>query len=330
MSKPMKTIVIDEPGPDYRLVLREVSRPEPGPGQVLIAVAAAGLNRADLLQARGLYPPPPGAPQTPGMEVSGTIAELGQTGVAGFSCGDEVCALVPGGGYAEFAVAAAGCVLPLPDAVGLMEAGGLPEALFTAWTNIVDSARLKPGETLLVHGGTSGIGSIAIQVFAARGHHVFATAGSAEKCAACIRFGASRAIDYKTEDFVEIVKAETGGRGVDVILDMIGGEYIQRNLKAAALWGRVVNIAYQDGAKAEVDFTPMLVKRLSLMASTLRPRTDAEKAAIRDSLAREVWPLVAAGKVKPVIDQVFPLSGAQDAHRRMVAGGHIGKILLAV
>jgi len=325
----MKAIAVDRPGAGYRLSLREIATPQPGPGQVLVAVAAAGLNNADLLQARGHYPPPPGAPDTLGMEVSGTVAALGE-GVSGFAAGDKVCALLAGGGYAEFALASAACVLPVPDSVGLVEAAGLPEALFTAWTNIVDGARLKPGETLLVHGGSSGIGSLAIQVFAARGHAVFATAGSAEKCAACVALGARRAIDYKKEDFVEVIKAETAGRGVDVILDMVGGDYIQRNLKAAAVWGRVVNIAFQQGPRTEVDFTPLLVKRLALMASTLRSRTEAEKGAIRDAVRREVWPLVAAGRVKPVIDKVFPLGEAQAAHAAMAAGGHIGKILLAV
>jgi len=323
----MKAIRIEQPGPGHRLIARDVAVPQPGPGQVLIAVAAAGLNRADLLQAQGLYPPPPGASDIPGMEVSGTIAALGD-GVAGLAVGDKVCARLAGGGYAERVLASALCVLPVPDTVSLVDAAGLPEALFTAWTNIIDSARLKPGETLLVHGGTSGIGSIAIQMFAARGHTVFATAGSAEKCAACLGFGARRAINHRTEDFVEVVRAETGGKGVDVILDMVGGPYIQRNIKAAALWGRVVNIAYQDGFRAEVDFTPMLMKRLSLMASTLRARSDAEKGAIRDALLREVWPLVAAGRIKPVIDRVCPLSEAIAAHAWMAEGTHIGKILL--
>lgn len=323
----MKAIRIEQPGPGYRLIARDEAVPQPEPGQVLIAVAAAGLNRADLLQGQGLYPPPPGASDIPGMEVSGTIAALGD-GVRGLAVGDRVCALLAGGGYAERALAPALCVLPVPDTVPLVDAAGLPEALFTAWTNIIDGARLKPGETLLVHGGASGIGSIAIQMFAARGHTVFATAGSAEKCAACEGFGARRAINYRTEDFVEIVRAQTGGRGVDVILDMVGGSYVQRNLKAAAVWGRIVNIAYQEGFQAEIDFTPLLVKRLSLMASTLRSRTEAEKGAIRDALLAEVWPLVASGLIKPVIDKVFPLSEAQAAHAWMAEGTHIGKILL--
>jgi NADPH2:quinone reductase len=324
----MKAIHIEQPGAGYRLIVRDTPVPKVEPGQVLIAVAAAGLNRADLLQAQGLYPPPPGASEIPGMEVSGTIGALGD-GVTGLSIGDRVCALLAGGGYAEFAVASAQCVLPVPDAVSLVDAAGLPEAIFTAWTNIIDSARLKGGETLLVHGGTSGIGSIAIQMFAARGHIVFATAGSLEKCAACEGFGARRAINYRTEDFVEIVRAQTGGKGVDVILDMVGGSYVQRNLKAAALWGRVVNIAYQDGFKAEIDFATMLMKRLSLMASTLRARTDAEKGAIRDAVRAETWPLVAAGRIRPIIDKVFSFSEAQSGHQYMARGAHIGKILLA-
>jgi putative PIG3 family NAD(P)H quinone oxidoreductase len=325
----MKAIRIERPGPDYRLVLEDCPAPQPRAGEVLIAVAAAGLNRADLLQAQGRYPPPAGAPQTPGLEVAGTIAALGPE-VSGFSPGEKVCALLPGGGYAELATASAACVLPLPPGLDLAAAGGLPEGLFTAWTNVVDTARLAPGETLLVHGGTSGIGSLAIQVFAARGHTVFATAGTPEKCAACLALGARHAIDYNSEDFVTSVKAQTQDRGVDVILDIVGGDYIQRNLAAAAPRGRIVNIAYQKGFKAEVDFTPLLVKRLTLAASTLRARSTAEKGAIRDALLREVWPLLATGRVKPVIDRTFPLAEADAAHRAMAAGGHVGKILLKV
>ena len=229
----MKTIAIEKPGKDYRLIVREETAPGPAPGAVLIKVAAAGLNNADLLQARGGYPPPPGASAILGMEVSGTIAALGD-GVNDFALGDAVCALLPGGGYAEFTVADAGSVLPVPHGIDLIEAAGLPEAAFTAWTNIVDTGRLAPGETLLVHGGTSGIGSLAIQIFAARGHRVFATAGSDAKCEACRRLGATRAINYRSEDFVAVVRAETGD-GVDVILDMVGGDYIQKNIAAAAI-----------------------------------------------------------------------------------------------
>jgi putative PIG3 family NAD(P)H quinone oxidoreductase len=322
----MKAIQIDNPGKDYRLTLADVPAPQPGPGEILIQVAAAGLNNADLLQARGAYPPPPGASAILGMEVSGTVAALGE-GVTGWAVGDRVCALLPGGGYAEQAVAHAGSVLPVPDNVDLVQAAGLPEAAFTAWTNIVDTGRLKPGETLLVHGGTSGIGSLAIQMFA-RNHRVFATAGSEEKCEACRRFGAAHAIDYKREDFVAVVRGETGG-GVDVILDMVGCDYIQRNIAAAATWGRIVNIAYQSGTKAEVDFRPVLAKRLTLAATTLRGREPRQKQAIRDALLQEVWPDLGKA-VKPVIDRVFPLPQAGQAHEFMAKTGHIGKILLDV
>ncbi len=325
-ARPMKVIHVENPGPDYRLVPGEAPMPQPGAGEVLIRVAAAGLNNADLLQARGRYPVPPGAPELLGMEVSGTIANAGDSGLA---VGAQVCALLPGGGYGEYALAHESCVLPVPRGVDLVAAAGLPEAVFTAWTNIRDTGRLRGHETLLVHGGTSGIGSIAIQIFAARGNRVFATAGSAAKCAACLGFGAARAIDYRTEDFVAVVKEETGGVGVNVILDMVGGRYIQRNIEAAGLWGRIVNIAYQDGTRAEVNFAPVLVKRLTLAATTLRGRSWEEKRAIRDALAREVWPLVGS-RIKPVIDRVFPLAEAQQAHAAMAQGGHIGKILLSL
>lgn len=321
----MKSIAVEQPGAQYRLVADEIARPQPGSGQVLIKVAAAGLNNADLLQAQGKYPPPPGAPQTLGMEVSGIIAERGP-GVDGFREGDAVCALIPGGGYGEYALAAQECLLPVPENIDLVQAAGLPEACFTAWANVMDAARLQPGESLLVHGGTSGIGSIAIQIFAALGHTVFATAGSDDKCAACETFGAARAINYKTADFVEALRAS--GKGVDVILDMVGGDYIGRNLKAAARGGRIVNIAYQKGPLAQVDFGPMLAKRLSLMATTLRGRGNAEKGAIRDALLAQVWPLLGQSRVKPVIDRVFALDQADAAHRAFARGGHIGKILL--
>jgi NADPH2:quinone reductase len=324
----MKAIQIEQPGKDYRLVMGEQSLPRLSPGVVLIRIAAAGLNNADLLQARGLYPPPPGASPILGMEVSGTIAELGQ-GVTGWKVGDRVCALLAGGGYGEYAAADAGSVLPVPETIDLVEAAGLPEAAFTAWTNIMDMGRLAPGESLLIHGGTSGIGSLAIQIFAARGHRVFTTAGNDAKCKAAAKFGASRAINYHSEDFAAVVKAETGAAGVNVILDMVGGDYIQRNIGAAAVWGRIVNIAYQSGFKAEVNFAPVLTKRLTLAASTLRGRDQAQKRAIRDALLQEVWPLLGAeGGVLPVIDRVFPLEQAQKAHEYMAGTGHIGKILL--
>jgi putative PIG3 family NAD(P)H quinone oxidoreductase len=323
----MKIIRIEAPGKHYRLVPGEADRPAPGPGEMLIRVAAAGLNRADLLQGRGLYPPPPGASEIPGMEVSGTVAALGE-GVEGFPPGSPVCALLPSGGYAEYAVANSAAVLGVPANVDLVAAAGLPEAAFTAWTNIADTGRLAAGETLLVHGGTSGVGSLAIQIFAVLGHRVFATAGTPEKCAACEKFGAIRAIDYRAADFVQAALAATAGRGVDVILDMVGGDYIARNLAAAAPGGRIVNIAYQEGSRAELDFAPMLKKHLTLAATTLRPRNAAEKGAIRDALAARVWPLLAVGRIQPVIDRIFPFSEANAAHRAMAEGGHIGKILL--
>ena len=324
----MKTIHISSPGKEYRLLLGEEPCPVPGRGEVLIRVAAAGLNNADLLQAQGAYPPPPGASQILGLEVSGTIAALGD-GVNGLAVGARICALLSGGGYADYALADAGSVLPVPSDVDLIHAAALPEAAFTAWTNIIDTARLKAGETLLVHGGTSGIGSLAIQMFAARGHRAFTTAGSDEKCAAAEALGAARAINYRREDFVAMAKAETGGKGVDVILDMVGGDYIQRNIEAAAPWGRIVNIAYQQGFRAEVNFAPVLSKRLTLAATTLRARTASEKQAIRDALRQEVWPLL-GNRIHPVVARVFPLDHAQKAHETMAKTGHIGKILLSL
>jgi NADPH2:quinone reductase len=324
----MKAIQIEAPGKDYRLVMGAQDQPKPGPGEVLIQVAAAGLNNADLLQARGLYPPPPGASPILGMEVSGVVAELGE-GVSTWKVGDKVCALLPGGGYAELATANAGAMLPVPDAIDLVEAAGLPEAAFTAWTNVMDTGRLRPGESLLIHGGTSGIGSLAIQMFAAQGNRIFTTVGSAAKCETARELGAARAINYREEDFVAVVKDETQGKGVDVILDMVGGDYVQRNIEVAAAWGRIVNIAYQSSFRTEVNFTPVLTKRLTLAATTLRGRTPAQKRAIRDSLLREVWPLLGTG-IRPVIDNIFPLAQAQQAHDFMAKTGHIGKILLRV
>ncbi|HWY62149.1 MAG TPA: NAD(P)H-quinone oxidoreductase [Rhizomicrobium sp.] len=323
----MQAIAIENPGPQYRLVVHDAPRPEPGPGEILIEVAGAGLNHADLAQAKGFYPPPAGASPILGMEVSGVVAALGD-GVNDWAAGDPVCALIPGGGYAEYAVAAASSCLAVPKVLELVDAAAFPEALFTVWTNLFDSAWLRPGERVLVHGGSSGIGVNAIQLLAARGHEVFTTAGSDEKCKACIALGAKRAINYKTEDFVAVIQAETGGKGVDVILDMVGGDYIQRNMTAAAMWGRIVNIAYQKGAAVEINFMPLMIKRLALMGTTLRNRSRHEKAAIRDALVREVWPLVAEGKIKPVVEARLPLAEAQKAHEIMAASGHIGKILL--
>ena len=325
----MHAIRIANRGPDYRLEIAEESRPVPGPDEVLIKVAAAGVNRADLLQARGRYPPPKGASPILGLEVSGEVVECGAE-VSELKPGEKICALLAGGGYAQFCSASASCVLPVPSGVERLHAAALPEAHFTVWTNLMDSARLSEGETVLIHGGSSGIGTAAIQLCAALGHSVYVTAGTAEKCAACERLGATRAINYKSEDFVDVVMRATDGRGVDVILDMVGGDYVGRNLRALAPRGRLVNIAFQKGATAEVNFAPMLLKRLSFMATTLRGRSNPEKEQIRDALKARVWPMIASGRIRPVIDQVFPLAEAQAAHERMAASAHIGKILLAV
>lgn len=313
----------DKPAP----VAVERPVPQPGPGQILIQVAAAGLNRADLLQVSGLYPPPPGVPATLGLEASGVVVALG-AGVTQWRVGEAVCVLLAGGGYAQYCVADEGSVLRVPKGVSLVDAAALPEVHFTVWTNVFDRCRLQPGESFLVHGGASGIGTAAIQVMAARGHPVFTTAGSAEKCKTCEDLGATRAINYKTEDFVDVVKAETEGKGVDVILDMIGGDYIAKNIALLKMEGRMVNIAYQNGPEAKINFLPVLLKRLTLTASTLRVRTPAEKSAIREQVAREVWPLVEAGRVKPVIDRIFPHAQAAEAQTRMSASAHTGKILL--
>ena len=322
----MKTIVIREAGGPDVLTLADVPRPEPDAGEVLIKVVAAGVNRPDVLQRMGLYPPPKGASNIPGLEVAGEIAAVGE-GVSRWTIGDKVAALTAGGGYAEYALASEKCLLPIPNGVSVADAAALPEVHFTVWTNLMDTARLRPGESVLIHGGTSGIGTAAIQLCVARGHKVFSTAASDEKCVAIRALGGD-AINYKEQDFVAVVKDATGGRGVDVILDMVGGEYIQRNMSAAALWGRIVNIAYQAGMQANVNFAPMLMKRLSLLATTLRARSNDEKGAIRDALAREVWPLINAGTIKPVVDRTYPLADAAEAHRRMAGSGHIGKILL--
>jgi len=322
----MRATTVDNPGPSYALARCDIARPVPEAHQLLIKVAAAGVNRADLLQAQGKYPPPPGAPLTLGMEVSGEVAQ------AGADCthrvGTRVCALLPGGGYADYALADDACTLPVPAGVGVVEAAGLPEALFTVWTNLIDTAELKSGETLLIHGGASGIGTTAIQLARALGAEVVVTAGGPENCQRCVALGAAAAIDYHTEDFVAAVAAATGGKGADVILDMVGGDYIGRNFAAAARGGRIVAIAFQKGATATVNFAPMLQKRLTFAATTLRGRSLSEKGAIRDALLANVWPLIEAGKIKPVIDSTFPFPEAGAAHARMRQGGHFGKIVL--
>jgi NADPH2:quinone reductase len=326
----MTAIEITEPGgPD---VLRPVSRPMPlpGAGEVLIKVEAAGVNRPDVMQRMGQYPPPAGASDIPGLEVAGTVAAVG-LGMHRANVGDTVCALVTGGGYATYCVAPEPQCLPAPRGFSMVEAAALPETCFTVWTNLFERGNLRAGETVLIHGGTSGIGTTAIQLAKALGaHQIFATAGSRDKCHACERLGASRGIDYKHEDFVKVVKEATANRGVDVILDMVGGDYIQRNINALALDGRIVNIAFLRGSQAEINLLPLMLKRGTLTGSTLRARTVEQKGAIAAPLRRVVWPLLEQGKVKPQIYRTFPLAAAAEAHRLMETSTHIGKIVLTV
>ena len=303
--------------------------PAPGAGEVLIKVAAAGVNRPDVLQRIGAYPPPPGASEIPGLEIAGEVVALGE-GASLWKTGDKVCALVAGGGYAEYCSVHETNALPVPDGLTMAEAAGVPETFFTVRTNVFERGALKPGESLLVHGGSSGIGTTAIQIASQLGSTDYTTAGSADKCAACEELGAERAINYREEDFVEVLKQATGKKGIDVILDMVGGDYIQRNIKAAARDGRIVNIAYLNGSKAEVDFMMVMLKRLTLTGSTLRIRSPAEKAAIADALRKTVWPLIEAGKVKPQLFKTFPLAQADKAHALMETSTHIGKIVLEV
>jgi len=323
----MHAVEISQFGGPEVLTLVERPTPEPGHGEVLIQVAAAGVNRGDCVQRIGFYPPPPGASDLPGLEVSGTVAAIGP-GVTLWQPGDEVCALMAGGGYAAYAAVHEGSVLPKPQGVSLIEAAALPETTMTVWTNVFEDGQLTPGETLLVHGGSSGIGTTAIQIAATLGVRVLATAGSASKCAACEALGAVRAINYHDEDFVDAVKAQTDGKGADVILDMVGGDYVGRNIQAAAAQGRIINIAYMAGSRVEVDLLPVMLKRLTLRGSTLRARALAEKARLTAQVRQHVWPLVEAGRVKPVVDTTFPLADAAKAHDRMEASAHIGKILL--
>lgn len=323
----MQAIEISEHGgPD---VLKAVERPTPDPahGEVLIRVAAAGVNRGDCVQRMGFYPAPPGASDLPGLEVSGTVAAIGP-GVTLWAEGDEVCALMAGGGYAEYAVVHEGSVLPKPANVSLTDAAALPETTMTVWTNVFEDGQLRPGETLLIHGGSSGIGTTAIQLASTLGVKVLATAGSAAKCKACEDLGAHRAINYRDEDFVAVVKDVTDGKGADVILDMVGGDYVARNIEAAARMGRIVNIAYMTGSRVEVDLLPVMLKRLTLRGSTLRARDIGEKARLTAEVRMHVWPLVEAGRVNPIVDATFPLAEAAKAHELMESSGHVGKILL--
>lgn len=315
-------------GPDV-LVATQRAVPRPGEGEVLIRVAAAGVNRPDVLQRRGLYPPPPGAPNIPGLEVAGEIVALGP-GVATLVEGQAVCALLAGGGYAQYAVVPAGQCLPLPERLGAIEGAALPETVFTVWSNLFGRAFLRDGETVLVHGGTSGIGTMAIALCKLFGARILVTCGTDEKCRRAESLGAARAINYRTADFVDAVLQVTDGAGVDVVLDMVGGDYLPRNLACLAEEGRHVSIAVQRGAKAELDIGLVMRRRLSLGGSTLRGRSVTFKSLLADEIARHVWPAVEAGDVAPVIDSVFPLDRAADAHRRMEAGDHVGKIVLEV
>lgn len=323
----MIAIEITEPGGPEVLKPVTVATPGPGAEDVLIKVAAAGVNRPDVMQRKGMYPPPPGAPDTPGLEIAGEVVVAGAR-AAGLGVGDRVCALVAGGGYAEYCVAPAALCLPWPDGMDAVQAAALPETFFTVWTNVFDRGRLRGGERFLVHGGSSGIGTTAIQLAKAFGATVYATAGTSEKCAACENLGADAAINYRDEDFVERIDTLTDGRGVDLILDMVAGDYLPRNLKCLATDGRLVQIALQNGPKVEMNLLPVMLKRLTITGSTLRPRSVAEKAQIARSLHEKVWPLLSAGKVKPVIHETFPLARACDAHVLMESSRHIGKILL--
>ena len=325
----MHAIVITEPGGPEVLAWQEVPDIEPGPGEVLVDVVATAVNRADLLQRQGFYPPPPGAPEWPGLECSGVIAALG-AGVTSHAIGDEVCCLLSGGGYAERVVVPAGQAMPLPPGVDLIDAAGLPEVACTVWSNLVMVAHLQRGEWLLVHGGGSGIGTMAIQVARALGARVAVTAGSAAKLASCAALGAEVLINYRDQDFVEVIAAETGGRGVDVILDNMAAKYLERNISCLARNGRIVIIGMQGGTLAELDITTLLRRNAAVHATTLRGRPTSEKVDICQEVERHVWPWIAAGLVKPVIDRVMPITDAAEAHRALEAGVVTGKIVLGV
>jgi NADPH2:quinone reductase len=328
MTLPATMTVVEIARPGGPEVLTPATRPvpRPGHGQILIAVAAAGVNRPDVLQRAGRYAPPPGASDLPGLEAAGHVAAVGP-GVSEWREGDAVCALLPGGGYAEYALTQAGHALPVPSGLDLAQAACLPETTFTVWSNVFQRARLAAGERFLVHGGSSGIGTTAIQLAHARGARVFATAGSAAKCAACVKLGAERAIDYTAGDFVEVLRGEGGA---DVILDMVGGDYLPRNIRALADDGRLQQIAFLQAPQVTLNFAEVMVRRLTISGSTLRPQSDLAKARIAAALRAEVWPLVEAGRFAPVMDQAFPLARAAEAHARMESSAHIGKIVLMV
>ena len=324
----MRAVVAERPGGPEVLALVQRPVPTPGAGEILIKVAAAGVNRPDVLQRLGGYAPPPGASDVLGLEVAGEVVALGE-GVSMHVLGDDVTALIPGGGYAEYALAHETNALPVPHGFSMVEAAGVPETFFTVWTNVFDRGGLKPGEWLLVHGGTSGIGVTAIMLAKAFGSKVIATVGSDDKAAACKALGADVTVNYRTQDFVAVVKEATG-KGVNVILDMVGGDYVSRNYQAAAPDGRIVQIAFLNGQKAQVDLAPLMMKRLVHTGSTLRPRSPAEKAVIAEHLREKVWPLMEAGRCRPIIDSTFPLAEADKAHARMESSAHIGKIVLTM
>lgn len=331
MTQPatMRAVIAEGGGGPEVLKIVERPVPQPAAGEILVRVHAGGINRPDVFQRLGNYPPPPGASDILGLEIAGEVVACGK-GATDFAPGDRVMALVASGGYAEYAVVAQDNALPVPDGLSMIEAGAIPETYFTVWTNMFDRGGLQPGEAVLIHGGSSGIGTTAIQLAKAFGATVFVTAGSQEKCEACLKLGADRAINYREEDFVAVVKEATGGKGVPLIIDMVGGDYIGRNYDAAATEGRIVQIAFLKGGKAEVDFRRLMVKRLHHTGSTLRPRSVAQKAEIAHSLREKVVPLLAEGRCKPIIDSTFPLAEVAKAHARMDSSAHIGKIVLTM
>lgn len=325
----MTVVGISKPGGPEVLVPETRAVPTPGAGEILVRVQAAGVNRPDVAQRSGSYPPPPGASDLPGLEIAGEVVALGD-GATRHKLGDKVMSLVAGGGYAEYCIAQDAQAMAVPAGYSMIEAGATAETLMTVWHNVFERGRLQPGETLLIHGGSSGIGTMAIQLAVALGSTVITTVGSQDKADACVKLGASRAINYKTEDFVALTKEATAGKGADVILDMVGGDYIEKNYDAAAVDGRIVQIAFLGGAKANVNFTKLMIKRLHHTGSTLRPRSNADKAAMVAAIEARVKPLLDAGRVKPLIDATFPLRDAADAHRRMESSQHIGKIVLTL
>jgi len=325
----MTVVEIAAPGGPEQLKTAVRPMPRPAEGEVLVKVAAAGVNRPDVMQRQGRYPPPPGASDIPGLEIAGEVVALGPK-VTVRKVGDQVTALLPGGGYATYAVAAAPLCLPIPEGLSMVEAAAIPETFFTVWTNLFDRGKCAPGETVLIHGGTSGIGTTAIQLASAWGARVFATAGTTDKARACERLGAVRGIDYKSEDFVDVIQRETAGKGADLILDMIGGSYLARNLEAAAVEGRLVIISLIGGARAEINLLTIMSKRLTVTGSMLRARSVEQKALVAQGVLKNVWPLLASGRVRPVIHATFPLAEAGEAQRLMETSQHIGKIVLTV